>query len=49
MNYFFFKKVLKTFLKKKCFKGFVFIKYNYFLSKKNKNSRMGKGKSNKGY
>ena len=46
---FFFKKILKRLTKKRKFRGYIFIKYNYFLSKKNKNARMGKGKSNKGY
>jgi len=42
------KKKSKKNLKKKWFRFFFFLKKNYFLTKKNRNSRMGKGKSGKG-
>jgi len=43
------KKKSKKNLKKKWFRFFFFLKKNYFLTKKNRNSRMGKGKSGKGF
>ena len=45
-KYFLFKKFYKKLTKKRYIRVFIFLKVNFKMFKKSKNSRMGKGKGN---
>ena len=49
-NYFkLLKRILKNLIKVKILNIYILIYYNYLISKKNKNARMGKGKGGRKY